>query len=79
VADRHGPVVATTSNVRSVSEVGETMVVFDPERHIKNVLGDTDVALLHSNGTVLPGILGRAGAGEDACVGIGGWGDDGGL
>jgi mannose-6-phosphate isomerase-like protein (cupin superfamily) len=46
------------------------MVVFDPERHIKNVLGDTDVALLHSNGTVLPGILGRAGAGEDACVGM---------
>jgi hypothetical protein len=56
--------------VSSGEEEWNVVAVFDPEKHIKSVLGVADISLLHSNGTVLPGILGRPGAGEDACVGM---------
>ncbi len=46
------------------------MVRFDPKKHIRHIFEEPDIPLLHSDGTVLSGIVGRPGVGEDACVGM---------
>lgn len=46
------------------------MPQFDPDSHIRNVLVEVDTRLRHSNGSILPGITGRAGAAADGCIGV---------
>ncbi|MEU9044417.1 MULTISPECIES: cupin domain-containing protein [unclassified Kitasatospora] len=46
------------------------MVNFDPTRHIRNVLTEASTVLTQSDGTVLEGISGRPGAGEEALAGM---------
>jgi len=46
------------------------MASFDPELHILNVLAEANTSLLQSDGTRLPGIMGRSGAGERVSTGM---------